>query len=674
MDATLKNLTISAGGSNIDLNQSFSPDVLTYTTIVPNEITEALVTPIVNDANASVSVNGSSKMPSSVKLKVGGNMVSILVTAEDGVNTLTYQVKIGRAKSSDATLSNLTVAAGGYGVAFDHSFTPGTVNYVATVPFETTSVQITPTANSGSAFIFLSGVPIPSGVPIKLILLPGHETSCSFDVVAEDGATTLSYTITVVRAPAITATNDSAVTLQGRPVTIDVTRNDTGGPFTSVRTASSPSHGTTAIAGLMITYTPDPQYVGTDSFTYSAVNGSAVSTPATVTVTISARPDPSRDPSVIGIVQAQTQAATQIANSQISNFNDRMDALHGDGYAPNSFGIIVQNGVPSEAPPSTSAYADEMAATQKAEASRQATARALKKQDPAVNRAAERIQRLDNAFAIWTAGSIQVGRLSANNQVEATQLSTSGLSLGADYRLNRFLSIGLGAGFGATQADIGINGSSTRVRAYNIAAYAVLRPTDYSFIDALIGTGTLDLKSQRYIAADQSFATGKRTGSEVFGSLTAGMTYRHDQWQLVPYTRLQFVQGTLNAFTETGSIGNTLTFNRQTFATTSLNLGFKGKLTETFQVANQEVKASPFVRVEYQHDLTRRGSASVTWADLPGSQSYTITLPGSDTDRLHLGLGAELDLQGFLFALEYQDTLGKSSNTQSVRAKLTRRF
>ena len=62
--------------------------------------------------------------------------------------------------------------------------------------------------------------------------------------------------------------------------------------------------------------------------TFTLSNAFGTSAPATVTFTVTARPDPSRDAEVVGVVNAQAQAAQHFATTQITNFNDRLEKLH----------------------------------------------------------------------------------------------------------------------------------------------------------------------------------------------------------------------------------------------------------------------------------------------------------------------------------------------------------
>ncbi|KYC44540.1 MAG: Lectin C-type domain protein [Candidatus Methanofastidiosum methylothiophilum] len=64
------------------------------------------------------------------------------------------------------------------------------------------------------------------------------------------------------------AADDSAICDKGSSVLIDVLSNDTA--LSNIGAVSSPKHGTAVIENGKIRYTPDPNWYGIDSFTYSA--------------------------------------------------------------------------------------------------------------------------------------------------------------------------------------------------------------------------------------------------------------------------------------------------------------------------------------------------------------------------------------------------------------------
>jgi hypothetical protein len=99
--------------------------------------------------------------------------------------------------------------------------------------------------------------------------------------------------------------NDAATTNEDTTVHVHVLDNDTdpdGNPL-HVGAISDPPHGTAVLAdGTAVAYTPDPNYHGTDSFTYEAVDPSGAATTGTVTLTVV----PVDDPIQLAAVPAQT--------------------------------------------------------------------------------------------------------------------------------------------------------------------------------------------------------------------------------------------------------------------------------------------------------------------------------------------------------------------------------
>ncbi len=109
----------------------------------------------------------------------------------------------------------------------------------------------------------------------------------SFEPGVEGPPTTVTITVTPVNDPP-NAVDDSATTGQDRAVTISVLANDTDpeGDALTIASVSQPNHGTAAIAGNAVTYTPAQGFSGTDRFDYRARDATATSAPATVTVVV----------------------------------------------------------------------------------------------------------------------------------------------------------------------------------------------------------------------------------------------------------------------------------------------------------------------------------------------------------------------------------------------------
>ncbi len=104
-----------------------------------------------------------------------------------------------------------------------------------------------------------------------------------------DGGTATATVTVTVRNEAPVAGDDSAVTGNAQPVSIDVLGNDSDGngdPLT-VSVATGPGHGSAVVeADGTITYTPDARFKGADSFTYAVSDGAGGRATATVSVKV----------------------------------------------------------------------------------------------------------------------------------------------------------------------------------------------------------------------------------------------------------------------------------------------------------------------------------------------------------------------------------------------------
>ncbi len=177
-NANLSNIVLSGG---FTLTPTFNSDTTTYSVDVPNATDNLTITAYKQDPNA-VSVTGAG----TVSLNTGMNQIQIVVTAEDGKTTKTYTLNIDREKSSDATLSSLTVDSGTLTPAFDKDVD----KYEVIVPNEVENLGINATTTSDAASVSITG---------NTSLTVGTNDA-KVTVTAEDG-TIKVYTVQILRQP-----------------------------------------------------------------------------------------------------------------------------------------------------------------------------------------------------------------------------------------------------------------------------------------------------------------------------------------------------------------------------------------------------------------------------------------------------------------------------------------
>ncbi|EGT5700642.1 autotransporter outer membrane beta-barrel domain-containing protein, partial [Cronobacter dublinensis subsp. dublinensis] len=260
------------------------------------------------------------------------------------------------------------------------------------------------------------------------------------------------------------------------------------------------------------------------------LSAAGVTSPATITLTIASRPDPSKDVNVAGTVSAQYQAAQNFARAQIRNFSDRLEQLHSSEDVPASL-----NGV-HFALPTSRAERGLDTDLWNAALQQQAQQDAQDRLPPALPFGT---QTPGQRLSWWTGGYVDFGR----DKDSTMRLSHTlvGVSTGVDYRFTPDVTAGVGLGFGRDVSDIGDTGTRSNGQSMSTALYASYHPNAV-FVDGLLGYSRLDFDSKRDVSETDAVARGSRGGRQFFGALASGYEFRTPQSLVSPYGRVQVSQ------------------------------------------------------------------------------------------------------------------------------------
>lgn len=125
---------------------------------------------------------------------------------------------------------------------------------------------------------------------------------------ANSNIATVSISVEPVNDPPL-ANGGSAVTQEDNPVSIELSGNDPDGEYQlTYNVVSLPSYGALSGEGTNLTYTPKPNFSGSDSFTFKVNDGTLDSVPATVSITVR----PVDDPPVVSGGSVTTQEDTPV--------------------------------------------------------------------------------------------------------------------------------------------------------------------------------------------------------------------------------------------------------------------------------------------------------------------------------------------------------------------------
>ncbi|MCC4602243.1 autotransporter domain-containing protein, partial [Xanthomonas melonis] len=497
------------------------------------------------------------------------------------------------------------------------------------------------------------------------------------------GGTSAAATLTITVNARPVAVSVTAEAVPGEAQQVDITRNATGGPFVaaavvavlpasagtatitriggaaiaSAAGASGPSTAATAMAeppSFVLTFTPNPAFVGQATVQFTLSNAFATSVPANVVFNIAPRRDPSQDAEVRGLIDAQSESTRRFARAQIDNFQRRLEATHrGGGRFTNAV---------SFQPTSHCREADRGVSAQPCSPDTQDADNDFR-DAPAVAAGSSTGAQDQGDLGLWIGGAIRSGSLNRQANSNGVDFQTDGLSVGADYRLAPSLAIGAGLGWGRDDSDVGTLGSRSKGTAYTMAVYASFHPGKAFFFDTLVGYQLLSYDLRRFVTDDSSLAEGNRDGKQWIASLSTGADLQRGALQVTPYARVDVARATLDGYVEQGVAPFALRYADMDVATTTGNLGLR--LEWRREVAWGRL--TPQLRMEYQRDFQGRGDATLSYADLSGGPFYRTGQAAFDRNRLMVGIGAALLTdQGLSTRLEYRGITDGDSNTDQT--------
>ncbi|WP_282361514.1 putative Ig domain-containing protein [Pseudomonas sp. PS01300] len=334
--------------------------------------------PVVGNVSASVAANSRNNP---LTLNLGSAPVTSVAVASNPQH--------GTAQVSGTRIS-YTPTAGYSGIdSFTYTATgPGGTSAAATVSLTITPPTLVmspasgtlPPGTVGSAYSFGLGASggmapysyaigagsLPNGLQLDpatgvISGTPTEAANATLTVTATDanGATGSRSITLAIAAQVVTVVSSSEALSPGAVASVDLTRGATGGPFLRARVLSlspaSAGHASltsvaparaarAALSGFNLRFVPAAAFAGTAVVTFSLESTSGASATGTVTFSVQARPDPSKDAEVIGLLNAQSRAADRFASTQMDNFNRRLEQLHRPTCDRNSFNANVQHG------------------------------------------------------------------------------------------------------------------------------------------------------------------------------------------------------------------------------------------------------------------------------------------------------------------------------------------
>jgi len=455
----------------------------------------------------------------------GGTAYSQTLSATGGVAPYSFAISGGAlppglSLTSAGLLGGTPTTSGTFNftvTATDVNGFTGSQAYALTIsaPAITLAPATLPDGTAGSAYAQLlsaSGGAAPyafavsaGSLPPGLVLAPDGRLSGTpttpgtfgFTVTASDangftGSHAYNLTIQIPGGVPV-AVSRQVGTLQDVPVQVDLTAGASGGPFVSAGIVSVTPAGSATVASsggtYTLTFTPAPGFIGVASVVYTLSSQYATSAPATITVNVAARPDPTRDPGVVGLQLAQDAAVRRFMETQVLNVRSRLETMH----------------------------------------------------DPS-----------DARWGWWIGGTARSGDRKADPAVSAQAFDVAGMTVGIDRRFGGRFAFGGGLGYDHDRTNVGVAGTRSNARALSGVLYGHFNPKGAFYVDTSAGHQRLTFQLRRRVAQTQALVESPRDGVQDFSSTTAGYDYRRKHSKTSVYLRLDAAQARLGDYTEQG--------------------------------------------------------------------------------------------------------------------------
>jgi uncharacterized protein YhjY with autotransporter beta-barrel domain len=570
-------------------------------------------------------------------------------------------------------------AAGGSGMSVVGALPPG-------LSFTSTGVSPLVTGT-------LSGTPTVAGTysfAIRVTILLGAGTTF-FDspfVATVAGPATASPVIVTV-----------PVNSTGNAITAGV-----GGTVTSVAIVSPPSHGTATVSGLGFTYTPATNYVGSDSFSYTATGPLGTSIPATVSISVVAPPPVAADatlsvpygtagtidlaPFVSGptftgvtvtVLSPPSHGAATVSGSRVT-YTPASGFSGGDSltFIARAIGgtsrpAVLTINVGARPDPRTN---PSVVGTLKAGA---ATVRRF--QTAQTGNIQSRLDALDAGgplpgepagecagYTLWSSGLTGFGSVGGD---QGSKFDTSGLSVGGDRCFGEGSTVGVALGYGRDRGSARTDSSRSSGNASTATAYGSVKVLPQVRVAWMAGVGRVELDYDRHVVEQDGFAHGRWSGTQWQSSVSANYDWRYGPFRLAPFSRMDLATVQFDGYTESGAGPFALRYQGQRLETGRVTLGFNSE----YRYEAEFGKAIPRLRVEYTRDFARRQQLQVGYADTP---SATYVLPADDEERRVLSITAGSDFY-LRNGLSWGFNLGHSranggNGASTAQARLSQKF
>jgi len=335
--------------------------------------------------------------------------------------------------------------------------------------------------------------------------------------------------------------------------------------------------------------------------------------------------DPSTIKEIRGLIDAQIEIAKNFAKDSSASALKRLSILRAekhDGSTSQNININFQN-------PALAQLADVMPVSTSG------------KLNP--------LQKIiPDDWTTWSEGSVSFGKIGETNLSSAQDMTSLGISIGTDKKVNENRLLGVILRVGNNDVDVGTYGSAVDTDAISLSLYGSNGLNEDQFLDHVIGVSLLNSDIVRKNSGNTNTQTGDRDGKQIFSSLKFGREFEYNDMNITPTGRMDGSFTHLNAYTESGN--EAIKYNDQDIVSLMTSLGMM--IDRDISLENSIVISR--VNLEYGKDFAS-SSKVVTRYTSDNNTTYSYQANKQDRDILTAGFGFDFThIQGLTISADYQ--------------------
>lgn len=247
----------------------------------------------------------------------------------------------------------------------------------------------------------------------------------------------------------------------------------------------------------------------------------------------------------------------------------------------------------------------------------------------------------DPRWGFFISGTGVWGDLESTHSARGADFTTGGVTVGADYRLNRHLVVGAAIGYANTSSDLS-RGGDLEIDSGKGSLYATLYGGGF-YLNGIVGGGYSSIDTKRRTVG--GFARGETNATDFNGLLGTGYDFHYGAFTWGPVASFQYSTVGNDGFTERGALG-ALRIHAQSQDSLKSAIGLKASYRQRLG----RVVLTPEIRAQWQHEFLE--DTSSIDAGFSSGNAFTVHGPeiGKDALLLDVGASAQLSFHVAIFA------------------------